>query len=120
MKTYIMTEAEHSLADIIWDNEPVKSGELVLICGRKLNWKKSTTYTVLKKICDNNIFKNEASVVSSLVTREDYKRLIGETYLEDNYNGSLPNFVAAFMRGGRLKKEDIAELTRLINNYKED
>lgn len=120
MKTYIMTEAEHSLADIIWDNEPVKSGELVSICSQRLNWKKSTTYTVLKKICENNIFKNEASIVSSSVTRDDYKRLIGESYLEENYNGSLPNFVAAFMRGGRLKKDDIDELTRLINDYKED
>ncbi len=119
MDTYIMTEAEQQLANIIWDAEPLKSRELVEICNKKLDWKKSTTYTVLKKLCEKLLFQNMDSVVSSIVGRDEYKCRIGENYLNHNYNGSLPGFVAAFADNGRLSREDIEELSQLIEKYKE-
>lgn len=82
MVIYVMTEAENQLAQIIWDQEPVGSGQLVKLAGERLNWKKSTTYTVLRKICENGIFQNKQAVVTSLMSREEYARRKGERYLE--------------------------------------
>ena len=86
---YIMTEAEQELAQLIWEHEPLRSGELVRLAAEHLNWKKSTTYTVLRKICENGIFQNEQSVVTSRMSQEEYARRKGERYLEENYEGSL-------------------------------
>ena len=120
MIIYVMTEAEMQLAQIIWEQEPVGSGHLVKLAAERLNWKKSTTYTVLKKICDNGIFQNQDAVVTSLVNREEYARRKGERYLEENYNGSLPGFVAAFLKKRKLSRTEIEELAQMIEAYKED
>lgn len=120
MIIYIMTEAEMQLADIIWEHEPVGSGELVRIAGDKLNWKKSTTYTVLRKICKNDIFQNENACVVSKMSREEYARRKGERYLAENYNSSLPGFVAAFLKQKKLDKEEIEELARMIDEYRDN
>lgn len=119
MVVYIMTEAESLLANLIWENEPIASGELVKLAAEKLSWKKSTTYTVLRKICENEIFSNQESTVTSLMSKEEYTRRKGERYLEENYNGSLPGFVAAFLKKQKLSKKEIEELAELIENYKE-
>lgn len=119
MVVYIMTEAESLLADLIWEAEPIGSGELVKLAAERLEWKKSTTYTVLRKICENDIFVNQNSVVTSLISKEEYTRLKGERYLKENYNGSLPGFVAAFLKRQKLSKQDIEELAELIESYKE-
>lgn len=119
MVTYVMTEAEMQLANIIWENEPVGSGELVKIAQKRLEWKKSTTYTVLRKICGNGIFQNENAVVSSKISKEEYARRKGERYLEENYNGSLPGFVAAFLKRKRLSRREVEELARMIEEYRE-
>lgn len=119
MIVYIMTEAENLLADLIWAKEPIGSGELVKLAAEQLDWKKSTTYTVLRKICENEIFVNQDSVVTSLMSKEEYTRLKGERYLEENYNGSLPGFVAAFLKKQKLSKKEIEELAQLIEDYKE-
>ncbi len=119
MVVYIMTEAENQLADIIWECEPVASGQLVKLAAERLEWKKSTTYTVLRKICENEIFANQDSVVTSLMSKEEYTRRKGERYLEENYNGSLPGFVAAFLKKQKLSKKEIEELAELIETYKE-
>ncbi len=119
MVVYIMTEAEGLLADLIWEKEPIGSGELVKLAAEKLDWKKSTTYTVLRKICENEIFVNQDSVVTSLISKEEYTRLKGERYLKENYNGSLPGFVAAFLKKQKLSKKEIEELEQLIEDYKE-
>lgn len=119
MIVYLMTEAESLLADLIWANEPVGSGELVRLAAEKLEWKKSTTYTVLRKICENDIFVNQDSVVTSLMSKGEYTRLKGERYLKENYNGSLPGFVAAFLKKQKLSKKEIEELQQLIEDYKE-
>lgn len=120
MLVYIMTEAEQQLAQIIWEQEPVGSGQLVKLAAERLNWKKSTTYTVLRKICENGIFQNEHATVTSLMSREEYARRKGEQYLEENYNGSLPGFVAAFLKKKKLSSKEIEELSRMIEEYKED
>ncbi|MDE5699723.1 MAG: BlaI/MecI/CopY family transcriptional regulator [Lachnospiraceae bacterium] len=119
MVTYIMTEAESLLAEIIWEKEPLGSGELVKLASQRLGWKKSTTYTVLRKICENDIFQNKGAVVTSKISKEEYTRQKGEQYLEENYNGSLPNFVAAFLKRKKLSKNDIEELVTLIEEYKD-
>ncbi|MGN0335534.1 MAG: BlaI/MecI/CopY family transcriptional regulator [Lachnospiraceae bacterium] len=120
MVVYLMTEAEQQLAQIIWDNEPLGSGHLVKLAAEQLNWKKSTTYTVLRKLCDNEIFQNKESTVTSLLNREEYARRKGERYLEENYNGSLPKFVAAFMSKKKLSRKEIEELSKMIEEYQED
>lgn len=117
---YIMTEAEQELAGLIWAHEPLRSGELVKLAGESLNWKKSTTYTVLRKLCENGIFQNEQSVVTSKMSQEEYVRRKGERYLEENYEGSLPDFVAAFLKRKKLSKKEIEELAELIEEYGED
>ncbi len=119
MVTYHMTEAEGLLAELIWEHEPIGSGDLVKLAAQRLGWKKSTTYTVLRKICENGIFQNKAAVVTSKISREEYIRRKGEQYLEENYNGSLPNFVAAFLKRKKLSKKQIEELVVLIDEYKD-
>lgn len=120
MFVYIMTETEQEFAQIIWDNEPLGSGQLVKLASEKLNWKKSTTYTVLRKLCENGIFRNEDAIVSAVISREEYVRRKGEVYLKEHYNGSLPKFVAAFMNKKKLKRSEIEELAKMIEEYQED
>ena len=120
MVIYVMTDAEMQLAQIIWDSEPLPSGELVKLAGEKLEWKKSTTYTVLRKICANGIFQNQGSMVTALMSREEYIRLKGERYLEENYGGSLPGFVAAFLQKKKLSKKEVEEMAKLIEDYREE
>lgn len=119
MVIYNMTEAETLLAELIWEREPIGSGELVKLAAQRLGWKKSTTYTVLRKICENGIFQNKAAVVTSKMSHEEYINHKGEQYLEENYNGSLPNFVAAFLKRKKLTKKQIEELVVLIDEYKD-
>lgn len=117
MVIYLMTEAEQELANLIWDHEPLGSGELVKLAAERLNWKKSTTYTVLRKICENGIFRNEQAVVTSRMSREEYAGRKGERYLEENYGGSLPGFVAAFLKRRKLSRQEIEELEQMIRDY---
>lgn len=117
MIIYVMTEAEMQLAEIIWEQEPIGSGELVRLAAERLGWKKSTTYTVLRKICKNEIFQNENTVVSSRISREEYTSRKGERYLAENYNGSLPGFVAAFLKCKKLSKKEMEELAQIIEEY---
>ena len=115
---YELGDVQKQFAEIIWEKEPIASGELVKICDKKLGWKKSTTYTVLRKLCENGIFKNEDAVVRAVITQEEYVRRKGEVYLNEHYNGSLPKFVAAFMDKKKLKRSEIEELAKMIEAYK--
>ena len=87
---YQMTETEYKFAELIWEEEPIGSGELVKQCAEKFGWKKSTTYTFIKKLCENGIFKNENAIVSSVLNKEEYHRAQGEAFVEKAYGGSLP------------------------------
>ena len=89
------------------------------LAAQRFGWKKSTTYTVLRKICENDIFQNQAAVVTSKISKEEYTSRKGEQYLQENHNGSLPNFVAGFLKRKKLSKNDIEELVTLIEEYKD-
>lgn len=120
MVSYIMTEAENLLAEIIWEKEPLGSGELVKLASQRLGWKKSTTYAVLRKICENDICQNKGAVVTSKINKEEYRRQEGEQYLEENNNSSLPNFVSAFLKRKKSGKDDVEEIVTLIEEYKDE
>lgn len=110
---------ESKFADIIWENEPLSSRELVKLCLEKLEWKKSTTYTVLKKLCDRGIFQNQEGIVSSLVSRQEFYALQSEKFVEETFSGSLPAFLAAFTRRKALSPEEIAQIRTMIDSYGE-
>ncbi|MBQ2828762.1 MAG: BlaI/MecI/CopY family transcriptional regulator [Clostridia bacterium] len=110
---------ESRFADIIWQNEPLSSGELVKICEKELNWKKPTTYTVLRKLCERGIFKNEGSTVSSVISREEFYAAQSEKFVEETFDGSLPAFIAAFTKRKNLSRKEIDEIRRMIDTYGE-
>ena len=110
-----MGAIESRFADMIWENEPVPSPELVKLAERELNWKKSTTYTVLKRLCERGIFQNRGGVVTSLISRQDFYAVQSEKVVEETFSGSLPAFLAAFTTRKKLSEEEIAELQALID-----
>ena len=109
---------EARFADIIWSREPLSSGELVKICENELKWKKSTTYTVLRKLCDRGIFKNENGRVESLMTKEEFYAIQSEKFVEEAFDGSLPAFVAAFTSRNQLTDDEIRSIRKMIDSYK--
>lgn len=106
---------EARFADIIWNHEPVTSRELVSLCEKELDWKKSTTYTVLKRLCDRGLFRNDNGTVTSQMTKEEFFAAQSEKFVEDTFGGSLPAFVAAFTKRKSLSDADIAEIQRMIS-----
>lgn len=115
MAEFRLGEIEMRFADIIWEKEPVSSGELVKICERELSWKKSTTYTVLRRICDRGLFQNEEGIVTSLVTKEEFLAGQSEKFVEETFHGSLPGFLAAFTKRKKLSDKEIEELEKIIS-----
>ena len=111
---------EEQFADIIWNNEPLTSGNLVKICEKELSWKKSTTYTVLRKLCDRGIFKNENGTVTSLISKKEFTSIQSEKFVEETFKGSLPAFLAAFTQRKALSEDEINEIQNLINSMKGD
>jgi len=109
---------EEKFADIIWNKAPVSSGELVKICFNEFEWKKSTTYTMLKRLCERGIFKNEKGIVKTLISKEDYISAQGKSFIDKSFNGSLPLFIAAFANRNKLSEKDIEEIKNFIDNYK--
>lgn len=120
MNTRRLGAVESHFADIVWANEPLKTSELVRICSEELNWKRTTTYTVLKRLSDRGLFENNGGVVSAKITRDDFYLMQGESLVDEAFNGSLPAFLAAFTSNKRLSKEDVAEIKRLIDSYEEE
>ncbi len=120
MKEYKLAETEERFAELIWQNEPIGSGDLVKLCEKEMNWKKSTTYTVLKKLCEKGIFKNENAVVSSLITKDEYYSKQSIRFVEDTFGGSLPKFLTAFISAKKLSKHQADELKKLIDEYRRD
>ena len=105
---------ESRFADLIWNGEPITSTELVRLAERELEWKKSTTYTVLKRLCEKGIFQNEGGVVTSRLSREEFTARQSEQFVEETFSGSLPAFLTAFTRRKKLTEEEIDQLQRLI------
>ncbi len=119
MKHYKFTESEEKFAELIWLREPIASGDLVKLCEREMNWKKSTTYTVLKKLCEKDIFQNENTIVSSLISRDEYYAKQSIRFVEDTFGGSLPKFLTSFIREKKLSNQQAEELKKLIDEHKE-
>lgn len=110
---------EARFADLIWANAPLTSGELVKLCERELNWKKSTTYTVLKKLCDRGLFVNSGGTVTPLLTREEYYGQQSHAFVEESFQGSLPAFLAAFTHRRKLTAKEVAEIRAMIDAIEE-
>ena len=117
MNDMTLGEIEAKFAAIIWDNEPVASGELVRLAEAALGWKKSTTYTVLKKLSDKGYFRNEDGVVTSLISEEEMRAQESRRFVEDSFGGSLPAFLTAFSSERKLSEEEVADIRRMIDAY---
>jgi predicted transcriptional regulator len=120
MKGYKLSRSEARFADLVWEHEPIVSGELVKLCEKELAWKKSTTYTVLKNLCQKGIFQNERTIVSSLIKKEEFYSIQSRHYVEDTFGGSLPKFLTAFIGGKKMDARQVEELKKLIDAHKED
>lgn len=107
-------ESEYRFMDLVWDLEPVKSTELAKVCYSELGWKKSTCYTVLKKLSERGFIKNEQATVTSLVAREEVQKYESEAVVRKNFNGSLPAFLTAFLKDRKLTREEAEEIRKMI------
>lgn len=107
---------ESRFADLIWSHEPIASGELAKLCEAELTWKRTTTYNVLRKLCDRGIFQNQNGMVSALISREEFYAAQGEAIVEEAFDGSLPAFIAAFTKRKALTAEEIAEIRQMIDS----
>ena len=109
---------ETRFAEIIWENEPVTTSQLVKICAEELRWKRTTTYTVLKKLCEKGIFRTENSTVSSVISKQEFEGLQSEQFVEETFHGSLPAFLAAFGSRKKLTDQEIDEMKKLIEEMR--
>ena len=112
-------ESEYKFCLILWENEPISSSELVKLCFKELNWKKSTTYTVIRRLADRGIIENKNSVVKSLASKEDVIIQESKDFLEKNFNGSLPLFISSFTKNKAISKSEIEEIRKMIDEYEE-
>ncbi|MBQ8210820.1 MAG: BlaI/MecI/CopY family transcriptional regulator [Clostridia bacterium] len=110
---------EARFADIIWQNEPLTTRELVALCEKELEWKRTTTYTVLKKLCDRGIFKTENKIVTSLICKDEFYAIQSEKFVEDTFEGSLPAFIAAFASRKKPSAKELEEIRRMIDEFGE-
>lgn len=120
MAEYKLGEVEMKFAEIIWRMEPVGSGELVKAAEEELGWKKSTTYTIIKRLCEKGIFTNENGTVTSNISLMEFQAKKSEQFVEETFAGSLPDFVAAFVSRKKLTKKEIRELTEIINGKQQE
>lgn len=117
MDDFRLGVVETRFAELIWANEPISSGDLVKLCAKELEWKKSTTYTVLKKLCDKGLFQNSSGTVTSILSQREFQSRQSRRFVEDTFSGSLPAFIAAFAESGDLSDSDISEIRRMIDEY---
>lgn len=115
MSNYKLGVMEMRFAELIWAHAPIASGELVKLCMQQLEWKKSTTYTMLKRLCERGIFRNENSIVTPVLSRQEFLALQSEEFIEETFGGSLPQFLVAFTSRKTLSEQELAELQQLIN-----
>ena len=112
-------EGEYRFLNILWENEPISSPKLVQLCNERLGWKKSTTYTVIKKLIDKGIVKNENTIVSALVTKEEVDRQDSEDLLQRTSKGNIPAFFAAFLKDRKLSREDAEHIRQIIDQMED-
>lgn len=114
-KEYRLTEAETGFAELIWEHEPVSSTALVRLCAEAFEWKKSTTYTMLKNLCEKGVFRNENATVTAVFKREDFYGKQSREYVNEVFGGSLPRFLTAFCGGRKLTAAEALEMQKLID-----
>ena len=117
MEQYHLCDSEYRFMQVVWASAPVGSGRLVELCWEQLGWKKSTTYTVLKKLCDRGIFQNQDGLVTSVLSQKEFQSRQSRRFVEDTFSGSLPAFIAAFAEGGELSDQELLEIRRMIDSY---
>ena len=110
---------EARFADIVWENEPLTTKELVAVCEKELNWKRTTTYTVLKKLCERGIFKTENSIVTSLISKNEFCAIQSEKFVDETFAGSLPAFIAAFSSRKKPTAKELEEIKKMIDSFEE-
>ncbi len=114
-----LCESDYRFMLVVWENEPVASGRLVTLCAEKLGWKKPTTYTVLRKMCERGLLKNEDTIVRSIVPKEQVQAFESEHFVEHAFAGSLPQFLVSFLGSKTISEKEADELKRLIDAHKE-
>ena len=120
MEEIRLCDSEYRFLQVVWEAAPVPSGRLAELCRQRLGWKKSTVYTVLKKMCDKGLLRNENALVTVLVPRERVTAAEAEQFVDRTFGGSLPGFLAAFMSGKKLTAREAEEVKRLIDQYREE
>ena len=119
MKDLKLAEGEYNFMKLVWDNQPLTGAQLVKLCADSFGWKKSTTYTVLKRLGEKEIVKNENSNIIPLVTQKEVQLYESTSVVNRSFDGSLPTFIAAFMEGKKLTADDAARIRRMIENFEE-
>lgn len=120
METPKVFESEYRFCEILWQHEPVSSSELVKLCEAELKWKKSTTYTVIKRLAERRVLKSENAIVTSIVSKEEIQLSEGREFLLNRFEGSLPKFIAAFAKERALTKKEADEIRRMIDEFEEE
>ena len=113
-----LCESDYRFMTVIWDHEPLPSGQLVTLCAEQLGWKKPTTYTTLRKLCEKGFAKNENTIVTALIPREQVQAYASEHFVEHTFAGSLPGFLASFLGGKTISQREAEELKNLIDAHK--
>lgn len=120
METPKVFESEYRFCLILWEHEPINSTHLVELCKEQLGWSKATTYTVIRRLSERGVVKNENAVVTALVSKEQAQASRLDEMVEETFQGSMPAFIAAFSRSKKLTRDEVAQLKALIDNYEED
>ncbi len=120
MDTPKVFESEYRFCLILWEHEPIKSGELAKLCEAQLGWKPTTTYTVLKRLGQRGILRNEKSIVTTLVSKDEVQAAELDEMVEKTFEGSMPAFVAAFTKHARLSAQDIDEIQAMLDAYRKE
>lgn len=120
MENLKLCESDYRFMSVIWDNEPVPSGQLVALCAERLGWKKPTTYTTLKKLCEKGFAQNQNTIVTSLIPRDEVQTFASKHFVSHTFDGSLPKFLVAFLGEKKLSEQEVNELKQLIDEYKEE
>ena len=119
METHKIFESEYRFCLILWEHEPINSTRLVELCKEKLGWSKATTYTVIRRLSERGVLKNENTIVSSLISKEEAQKSRLDEMVEETFEGSMPAFIAAFSKSKRLSKDEVEQLRQLIDSYEE-
>ncbi len=119
METPKVFESEYRFCLILWEQEPIKSTELAKLCEAELGWKKATTYTVIKRLSERNVIKSENAVITSLVSKSEVQTAEIDEMVDRTFEGSIPDFLAAFAKSRKLSKKEIGEIQKLIDDYKD-